>query len=131
MLVTNYHIWKFYFHNEFWKLTPLSTGEGGALSGFVSGAFKSYLSNPNCWHNSYMIFRISFMTKNFNFFQIFLFLSSFWKTLTNKKIFLHFSPKNNLLLYTRMATCPFDPPKCFLEAYSTRCPQNAPWCPSD
>ena len=32
---------------------------------------------------------------------------------------------NNLLLYSRRVKCPFDPPqKCFLEAYSTRCPQN-------
>ena len=88
MLVTHYHIWKFYFHNEFWKLTPLSTGEGGALSGFVSGAFQSYLSNPNCWHNSYMIFRISFMKKKFqNFFKIFFNFFSFLDTLNKQKDF--------------------------------------------
>ena len=31
----------------------------------VSGAFQSYLSDPKCWHNSYRIFRISFMNQFF------------------------------------------------------------------
>ena len=43
-----------------------------------------------------------------NFFQFF---SVFWTPFTHKKIFLHFWAKNNLLLYTRRATCPFDPQK--------------------
>ena len=62
---------KILFSQWILEVNPTLHGGGGALSGFVSGAFQSYLSNPNCWHNSYMIFRISFMTKNFNFFQIF------------------------------------------------------------
>ena len=75
----------------------------------VFGAFQSDLRDPKCWHNSCMIFIISFMKKKFqNFFQFF---SVFWTPLTNKKIFLHFWAKNNLLLYTQRATCPFDPPK--------------------
>ena len=58
--------------------------------------------------------------KNSNFLSIFF---SFWTILTNKKIFCTWA-KNNLLLYTQRVICPFDTPKCFLEAYSTSCPQN-------
>ena len=36
--------------------------------------------------------------------------------------FLHFWAKNNLFYILWGATCPFDPKKCFLEAYSTKCP---------
>ena len=54
----------------------------------VSEAFQSYLSDPKCWHNSYMIFRISFMKKKFkifsNFFSIFF---SFLYTLNKQKDF--------------------------------------------
>ena len=46
------------------------------------------------------------------FFQIiFQFFFSFLDTLHTQKDFLHFWAKNNLLLYTGSATCPFDPPK--------------------
>ena len=80
----------------------------------ISGAFQSDLRDPKCWHNSYIILRIIFMKKKFKIFSFF------------KIFFLHFWAKNSLLLYTWWATCPFDPQKCFLEAYSTKCPWNAP-----
>ena len=48
----------------------------------------------------------------FNFFQFFG-----HPTHTNR-FFLHFWAKKKLLLYTRRATCLFDPQ----EAYSTKCP---------
>ena len=65
---------------------------------------------------------------NFKIFSKFLstFFSVFLTPSTSKKIFLHFWAKNNLLLYTWRTTCPFDPPKCFLEDYSTKCPRKAP-----
>ena len=64
MLVTHYHIWKILFSQWILEVNPTSHG-GGALSGLVSGAFQSYLSDPKCWHNSYRIFRISFMNQFF------------------------------------------------------------------
>ena len=54
------------------------------------------------------------------------FVFSFLGNLNKQKDFLHFWAKNNLLLYTQRVICPFDPPKCFLEAYSTSYPQNTP-----
>ena len=53
--------------------------------------------------------------------------SSSLDTLYTKKRFLHFWAKNNLFLYTWWATCPFSPQKCFLDAYSTRCPSKYPY----
>ena len=58
-----------------------------------------------------------------NFFQFF---SVFWTPFTHKKIFLHFWAKNNLLLYTWRATCPFDPQKMLFRGsfykVSLKCP---------
>ena len=48
--------------------------------------------------------------------------------MNSEKDFFAFWAKNNLLLYTQRATCPFDPPKMLFRGlfYSTSCPQNAP-----
>ena len=40
----------------------------GGLHVLVSGAFQSYLRDPKCWHNSYIIFRNIFMKKKFQIF---------------------------------------------------------------
>ena len=67
---------------------------GGALSApppkvLVSGAFQSDLRDPKCWHNSCMIFIISFMKKkNFKIFsKFFSIFFSFLDTLNNQKDF--------------------------------------------
>ena len=62
-----------------------------------------------------------------NFFSKFLSIFSvFWTPFTHKKIFLHFWAKNNLLLYTWRATCPFDPQKMLFRGsfykVSLKCP---------
>ena len=44
-------------------------------------------------------------------------LTLLWTPFTHKKIFLHFWAKNNLLLYTWRATCPFDPQKMLFRGF--------------
>ena len=58
-------------------------------------------------------------SKYFWSFQNYFNFFSFLDTIHTQKDFFALWAKNNLLLYTCRATCPFDPKKCFLEAYST------------
>ena len=75
----------------------------------------------------YDIYYQFYEKKNSKFFQNFLnFFSVFWTTLTNKKIFLHFWAKNNKILYTRRATCPFDPPKMFCRGLNYKLSSKRP-----
>ena len=65
----------------------------------VSGAFQSYLRDPKCWHNSYIIFRNIFMKKKFqNFFKFFFKFFQFFGHPSQTKRF--FSLQNSILLYT-------------------------------
>ena len=72
--------------NDLFIVNP--TLYGGVLV-LVSGAFQIDLRNPKCWHNSYMILRISFMKKKIQiFFKIFFqFFFSFLDTLSKQKEF--------------------------------------------
>ena len=105
-------------------LTILCTG--GALNPppkvLVSGSFQSDLRDPGCWHNSYMIMRFDFMKKNskifFNFFQFFEHPSH------KKRFFCTFGPKITYSYILRGQHIHLTPKKCFLEAYSTKCPGN-------
>ena len=93
----------------------------------VSGAFQSDLRDPRCWHNSYMIMRIDFMKKKFqNFFKIFFnFFQFFGHPSHTKRFFCTFGQKITYLLILRGQHVHLTPQKCFLEAYSTSCSQNA------
>ena len=83
----------------------------------VSGAFQSDLSDPKCWHNSYMIFRISFMEKKFqNFFKIFFnFFQFFGHPQQTKRFFCTFGPKITYFYILGGQHVHLTPPKCFLE----------------
>ena len=63
--------------------------------------------------NRTLLFYKHFMKKKISkYFQIFFqFFKVFWTPFLQKKSFLHFWTKNNLLLYNWRATCPFDPSK--------------------
>ena len=78
-----------------------------------------------------MILRICFVKiKIHKFFQNFFdFFSVFWTPFTHKKIFLHFWAKNNLLLCTWRATCPFYPPKVLFRGLFFKVSlKRPPWC---
>ena len=75
----------------------------------------------------YYIQKYFYEKKISNFFQnFFQFFSVFWTPFTNKKIFLHFWAKNNLLLYTRRATGPFDPPKMLFRGLNYKLSSKRP-----
>ena len=57
-----------------------------------------------------------------NFFQFFCFLTSF----SNKKIFFALLGQITYFYIRVGQHVHLTPPKCFLKAYSTHCPQNAP-----
>ena len=86
----------------------------------VSGAFQSDLRDPRCWHNSYMIMRIGFMKKKFQFFQFFGHPSH------TKRFFCTFGPKITYSYILGGQYVHLTPKKCFLEAFSKKCPWNAP-----
>ena len=100
---------------------------GGGTKVLVSGAFQSDLRDTKCWHNWYLIFIISFMKKKFqNFFKIFFnFFQFFGHPSHTKRFFSTFGPKitySNILWGQQVH---LTPQKCFLEAYSKKCPWSA------
>ena len=104
--------------NDLFIVNP--TLYGGVLV-LVSGAFQIDLRNPKCWHNSYMILRISFMKKNF--FLIFL---VFGHPSHIKRFFCTFWPKIIYFYILGGQHVHMTHQKCFLEACTTKCPWSAP-----